>query len=94
MKLEKPNKASLKKALISMTDIDTDVVEIGCICFDITSAKYMEIYQDKEEEFILAHFNYDEIDSIELNHEASGEAFSAVITSGQDVLKLDTEIYR
>lgn len=94
MKIEKPNKASLKKALISMTDIDTDVVEIGCICFDITSAKYMEIYQDKDEEFILGHFNYDEIDSIELNHEASGEAFSVVIKSGEDVLKLDTEIYR
>ena len=94
MKLEKPNKASLKKALISMTDIDTDIVEVGCICFDITSTKYIEVYQDKEEEFILGHFNYDEIDSIELNHEASGEAFSAVIKSGEDVLKLDTEIYR
>ncbi len=94
MIIEKPTKSTLKKALISMADIDTDVVEIGCICFDITNPKYMECYQDKEEEFILGHFNYDEIDSIELNHEASGEALSVVITSGQDVLKLDTEIFR
>ena len=94
MIIEKPTKASLKKALISMTDIDADIVEVGCICFDITSPRYMECYQEKEKEFTLCHLQYDEIDSIELNYEASGEAFSAVITSGQDVLKLDTEIYR